>query len=889
MCLPTLPPQYDHAAYEKKWWDFWMQERLFAADSASTREPYAILMPPPNVTDRLHMGHGLNNTLQDIYIRWQRMSGKEVCWLPGTDHAGIATQMMVEKALQREGLTRQKLGREEFVKRCWQWKEKHGDIIVSQLQRLGASADWQRQAFTMSSQLSRAVRSMFVDLYHKGLIYRGERLVNWDFDLHTAISDDEVINVEETGKLWSFAYPLADGSGELVVATTRPETMFGDTAVAVHPDDTRYQSYIGKQVELPLTTRTVPVIADTYVKQDFGSGCVKITPAHDCNDFAVGKRHNLPLRNIFDAQGLLNEHAPAAVRGLTRDKARTRTVHLMQEAGLLRAEVKHRLTRPYSDRSKVLVEPRLSQQWFLKMQPLVGEAVRIARDGELRFYPHSWQKTYLHWLENIEDWCISRQLWWGHRIPVWHCAACQRHTVAKDDPSACAHCHSTAITQDEDVLDTWFSSWLWPFSTLGWPDTAQNNNALRKFYPSQVLITGADIIFLWVARMVIAGIEAIGKPPFKDVYFNAIICDPQGRKFSKTLGNGIDPLAVIEAHGADAVRYTCVSLATRGGRARMGLQDFAHGARFINKIWNAARFLSAQPALRSKLPALVRDELSTPELWLLSEFRQTAAQIAKHLQAYRVDSMAETLYHFIWGTYCDWGVEIAKNVLRRQHPPPAQILSTMCYIMDGMLRLMHPVMPFISEEVWQRLPPHPDWERPRSLAIAKFPQAASIMPIAAEELRGWHYTRRLITAARTLRSRGTIPPRQKINVSIVVTAAGEGLCADEEWLRDLALLDDVTWLTVDAPKPVPTLVQVGAGFEIYTTAAHIDVPREKDKLRKEQARLENLLQKIASKLNNTAFCRKAPPHVLQEQCDKRDSLQEQLHSVRLNLHALGDG
>lgn len=885
--MDTLPPQYDHATYEKKWWDFWTEQRLFAADSKSEREPYVILMPPPNVTDRLHMGHGLNNTLQDIYIRWQRMLGKEVCWLPGTDHAGIATQMMVEKSLQKEGTTRQELGREKFVKRCWQWKEKHGDIIVSQLQRLGASADWERQAFTMSPQLSQAVRSIFVDLYCKGLIYRGERLVNWDFELHTAISDDEVVNVEETGKLWSFAYPLTDGSGELVVATTRPETMFGDTAVAVHPDDARYQAYIGKQVKLPLTERTLPVIADTYVKQDFGSGCVKITPGHDFNDFAVGKRHNLPLLNIFDAQGLLNEHAPTELQGLPRDKARTRTVQLIQEAGLLRAEAKHRLTRPYSDRSKVLIEPRLSQQWFLKMQPLVSEAVRIAKEGELHFYPASWKKTYLHWLENIEDWCISRQLWWGHRIPVWHCADCNRYTVAKDDPTECEHCHSKAIAQDEDVLDTWFSSWLWPFSTLGWPEAANGNSALQKFYPSQVLITGADIIFLWVARMVIAGIEAIGKPPFKDVYFNSIICDHQGRKFSKTLGNGIDPLAVIEAHGADAVRYTCVSLAPLGGRARMGLKDFEHGGRFINKIWNAARFLLAQPAMQGELPALAHDKLSVPELWLISEFKQTATQIDKHLCAYRVDSMAEVLYHFIWGTYCDWGVEIAKNILKKQSLPPAQILATLTYIMDGMLRLMHPVMPFISEEIWQRLPAHPDWDRPRSLAVAKFPEAMSIMSIADEKLQHWHYTRRLITAVRTLRSRGMIPPRQKINVSIVVGAVSEGLHADEEWLCDLAQLDGVAWLAADAPKPVPALVQVGAGFEVYTAAAHIDVPSERDKLRKEQARLETLLKKIEGKLNNASFCSKAPPHILQEQRDKQGILQEQLHSVRLNLQALG--
>ena len=829
----------------------------------------------------------LNNTLQDIYIRWQRMQGKEVCWLPGTDHAGIATQMMVEKSLQEEGTDRRKLGRAEFVKRCWQWKEKHGDIIVSQLQRLGASADWERQAFTMSPQLSRAVRCMFVNLYRKGLIYRGERLVNWDFALRTAISDDEVVNIEAKGKLWSLAYPLADGSGELIVATTRPETMFGDTAVAVHPDDERYQRYIGKQVRLPLTTRHLPVIADTYVKRDFGSGCVKITPGHDFNDFEVGKRHNLPLLNIFDEHGLLNELVPEALQGLNREAARTRTVQLLQQEGLLRAEVAHRLTRPHSDRSKVLIEPRLSQQWFLKMQPLVAEAVRIAKDGELRFYPHSWQKTYLHWLENIEDWCISRQLWWGHRIPVWHCADCQQYTSAEDDPTHCEHCHSTAITQDEDVLDTWFSSWLWPFSTLGWPLTA-DNHALQKFYPSQVLITGADIIFLWVARMVIAGIETLGRPPFKDVYFNSIICDQQGRKFSKTLGNGIDPLSVIDAHGADAVRYTCVSLAPLGGRARMGLKDFEHGGRFINKIWNAARFLLAQPALQDGLATLHAAPLTVPEKWLLSELAQTTTQIDKHLSAYRVDSMAAALYHFIWGTYCDWGVEITKHTLQKQKLAAQQILSTMCYVMDGLLRLAHPVMPFISEEIWQRLPPHPDWDRPRSLAIAKFPDGVCPLPIDTVALQHWDFTRRLITAIRTLRSRGTIPPRQKITVSIAVGTLAANLQADEEWLCALALLDGIDWLAAHAPKPTPALVQVGAGFEVYTTAAHIDVASERAKLRKERQRLSTLLGKLAGKLDNAAFCNKAPPHVLQEHQARQQLLQEQLRGVELNLQALGE-
>ena len=871
-----MESKYDHRQYEKKWWDFWLKHGYFNADSSSNKDPYVILMPPPNVTDRLHMGHGLNNTLQDIYIRWQRMLGKEVCWLPGTDHAGIATQMMVEKSLQAEGNSRQELGREKFVERCWQWKEKHGSIIISQLQRLGASADWQRLAFTMSPSLSKAVREVFVRLFDKGLIYRGKRLVNWDFALQTAVSDDEVFNKEETGKLWSIAYPLANGQGELVVATTRPETMFGDTAVAVNPDDERYRQYISTEVILPIADRKLPVIADSHVKSEFGTGCLKITPAHDFNDFDIGQRHQLPAIDIFDDQGLLADCVPTKFQGLTRHKARQQVLQELEALNLLRGEAKHRHTVPYSDRSKELIEPRLSQQWFLRMQPLVAEAIRIAKDGELRFYPNSWQKTYLHWLEHIQDWCISRQLWWGHRIPVWYCQSCQHQFAATKDPSKCPKCGSTHLQQDEDVLDTWFSSWLWSFSTLGYPEQTKD---LQKFYPSQVLITGADIIFLWVARMVIAGIEVCGKPPFKDVYFNSIICDHQGRKFSKTLGNGIDPLEVIDKYGADAVRYTCVSLAPLGGRARMGEQDFVNGAKFVNKLWNAARFLLAQPSSQT-LPALADAKLTVPEQWLLNSFADVVAATDKHLQAYRVDSMAETLYHFIWGTYCDWGVEIAKKMLQAN----GQVPASMYYVMDGLLRLAHPVMPFISEEIWQRLPSHPDWDRPSSLAIAKFPQANALPRFKHEALHSWELTRALITAVRTLRSRATIPPQEQISVSI----AAKQLSTDEQqWVHELAGVKSIVWLTADTPRPMPALVQVGAGFEVYTMTKHINVERERAKLQNDCQRLSALLAKVNAKLNNPAFCAKAPAQVLDEHHQRRTLLQTQLHSVQVNLRALG--
>ena len=866
---------YNPDSYEKKWWDFWQQQKLFEADSNSAKEPYVILMPPPNVTDRLHMGHGLNNTIQDIYIRWQRMLGKEVCWLPGTDHAGIATQMMVEKSLASEGTTRQALGREEFIKRCWQWKEKHGGIIVEQLKRLGASADWRREAFTMSPQLSSAVRQMFVDLYNKGLIYRGQRLVNWDFELKTAISDDEVVNVEETGKLWSFAYPLVDGSGELVIATTRPETMFGDVAVAVHPDDQRYRQYIGQQVRLPLTDRNLPIIADNYVKQQFGTGCVKITPAHDFNDFAIGKRHGLPTRTVFDDDGKLNNYAPSEFIGLDRPEARKLAIRRLNDEGLMRGEQKHRHTLPYSDRSKTIIEPRLSKQWFLRMQPLVPEAIRVVTDNKLKFYPASWEKTYLHWLENIEDWCISRQLWWGHRLPIWHCQQCGKHCATPTvDPDCCPYCQSTNLVQDEDVLDTWFSSWLWPFSTLNWPEAVEG-----KFYPSNVLITGADIIFLWVARMVIAGLEVMGQLPFKDVYFNSIICDRQGRKFSKTLGNGIDPFAVIDKHGADAVRYTCVSLAPLGGRARMAVDDFVHGGRFINKIWNAARFLFAHLE-KQPLLSLSNYQLTVPEKWLVNELRQTVADIDQQLANYRLDTMANRLYHFIWGTYCDWGVEIAKRFLRQGEKK--NILSTMCYLLEGLLRLAHPVIPFVSEELWQKLPAHPDWDRPVSLAVASFPQTNNLLSYDPNELQGWLLTKELITATRTIRSQAQIPPRTAIDIDLVVEQQ-----IYQDWLSDFAMVNNINYLAIDDQRPKQTLVAVGKGYEVYARVGdYLDLAKEEQRLRKEQQRLQGLLNKLDNKLNNPDFVKRAPAEIVEGQRQQQLTLQKQLATIDINLRSL---
>ena len=585
-----LAERFEHQQSEKNLGDFWEQGKWFEAKDDKSKKPYVILIPPPNVTDRLHMGHGLNNSLQDILVRRKRMQGYDCLWLPGVDHAGIATQMMVEKSLVKKGLSRKQLGRKEFFARCVKWKEENGHIIIDQLKRLGSSCDWRRQAYTMDETLSHAVRKIFVKLYNDGLIYRGERLVNWDPVLQTAISGDEVENKEVQGNLWHYRYPIKDKTNEyLVVATTRPETMFGDSAVAVHPDDKRYQHLIGQSVVLPFVNREIPIIADKYVKSEYGTGCVKITPAHDPNDFIVGKRHNLAFINVMNADGSMNDLCSEVFSGLDRFAAREKVVKKLKELKLFVEAKPCKHAIPFSERSKVPIEPRLSKQWFVKMEDLAKPALADAKNDSLCFYPTAHKKTYCHWLENIEDWCISRQLWWGHRIPIWYCEDCEGVTTGLEDPSVCTHCESINIKQDEDVLDTWFSSWLWPLSPFGWPEETED---VKRYFPSNVLITGADIIFLWVARMVMLSHYVKQEVPFKDVYFNAIICDKNGQKFSKTLGNGIDPLAVIDKHGADAVRFTCVSLASFGGRVKMGMDDFEHGAKFVNKIWNAARFIA---------------------------------------------------------------------------------------------------------------------------------------------------------------------------------------------------------------------------------------------------------------------------------------------------------
>ena len=705
MSQHELAKIYDPQAVEPAINEQWLSSDAFRPKATSgdkSDDAYCIVIPPPNVTGSLHMGHAFTFTIQDMLIRWQRMKGKSVLWQPGTDHAGIATQMVVERILDKEGVHRRDLGRERFLDRVWEWKEESGGTIVSQLKRLGASCDWSRERFTLDEGLSDAVREVFVRLYEENLIYRGKRLVNWDPVLETAVSDLEVEHDEEQGHFWHIQYPHADDpSKHVIVATTRPETMLGDGAVAVHPSDERYKDLIGKQLILPLCNRTIPVIADEYVDPEFGTGCVKITPAHDFNDYDVGKRHDLPLLNIFTNRAHIAEEdfIPEQYHGLDRYEARERMVADLEAEGLLYKVEDHLHKVGRGDRSHAVIEPYLTDQWYVDIKPLAGPAIAAVEDGDIKFVPQHWEKTYFEWMRNIQDWCISRQLWWGHRIPAWYCGDCDHITVSRETAECCGGCGSKNIRQDEDVLDTWFSSGLWPFSTLGWPE---NTEELEKFYSTNVLVTGFDIIFFWVARMIMMGMKFTGKVPFKDIYIHALIRDAQGQKMSKSKGNVIDPLEIIGDYGADALRFTLAHMATPGRDVKLDIKRIESNRNFMNKIWNAARFVFMNRG-DAKPDASIQPTLDVNR-WILSELNSCAADVEKALTDYRFNEAAGTLYNFIWGNYCDWYVEAAKVALYGDdEAAKAETQIVMLTALDGWLRLLHPICPFITETLFQEL------------------------------------------------------------------------------------------------------------------------------------------------------------------------------------------
>jgi valyl-tRNA synthetase len=879
---PKLPKGYEPREVEAKWYAAWEASGSFHADENSPRPHYSIVIPPPNVTGVLHMGHALNNTLQDILCRWKRMTGHEVLWMPGTDHAGIATQNVVEKQLAAEGRDRHVLGREAFIERVWQWREESGGQIINQLKRLGASCDWERERFTMDEGLSRAVREVFVRLFEEGLIYRDNRLINWCPRCHTALSDLEVEHDEKKGHLWHLRYPVLGTDRFLVVATTRPETMLGDTAVAVHPEDERYAELIGKTVLLPLVNREIPVIADAYVDRAFGTGVVKITPAHDFNDFEVGKRHGLPLVNIFDPSGVVNENG-GPYCGMERYPARKQVVADLEAQGLLDKVEDYPLSVGECYRCKTVIEPYLSLQWYVKVGPLAEEAIKAVQDGRTRIVPAQWEKTYYEWMFNIKDWCISRQIWWGHRIPAWYCDTCGAITVTRHDPTACEKCGSAEIRQETDVLDTWFSSALWPFSTMGWP---QRTLTLEKFYPTSCLVTGFDILFFWVARMMMMGLKFMGEVPFREVYIHALVRDAQGQKMSKSKGNVIDPLSVIDEYGTDAFRFTLAAFAAMGRDIKLSVERIAGYKAFANKLWNAARF--ALMNLEGFDPAgidLGRLDLSAADRWIQVRLAEAAQAANAALSEYKFNEAASRLYAFTWNEFCDWYIELAKDDLYGDDPAARARAQAVLYtVLEQLLRLLHPLMPFITEEIWQALP----GERPAASIMAAAYPTGEGLPLDLEGARRMELVMEVVRALRNIRGEMDVPPGRQIPA--VLDCKSEASLAvlrdGERYVRVLAKVNELT-LGVGVPRPDKAATQVAGDVEVLVPMAGlIDVEAEEARLTKEIAKVEKDVELFAKKLGNEAFVAKAPPEVLEKDRGKLADAQEKLGILRQSLEKI---
>jgi valyl-tRNA synthetase len=896
----TLPSQYDPSSTEGPLYRWWWEQGFFRADAASARQPYTIVIPPPNVTAPLHIGHGLNNTMQDVLIRWRRMQGYEALWQPGTDHAGIATQNVVERQLAKEGKTRFDLGREAFVQRVWDFVGQTGSTILDQLRAVGCSCDWDRTRFTLDEGLSLTVRDVFVRLYEKGLIYRGNYLINWCPRCLTALSDEEAEPEETQGKLYHLRYPLApgaaaaglpalaDGRAYLVVATTRPETMLGDVAVAVHPGDERYTALVGAEVELPLTGRRVPVVADEFVDPEFGTGAVKITPAHDPNDFELGRRAGLPSINVMTPEAAMSDDVPEPFRGMDRFDARRAVVAAFEELGLLEKVEEHTHAVPHCYRCNTVVEPRLSDQWFVRMQPLAEPALAASRDGRLRFHPERFTKIYEHWLENIRDWCISRQLWWGHRIPAWYCTACAEVIVSREDPTACPKCGSVELAQDPDVLDTWFSSWLWPFTTLGWPEETPS---LQRFYPTDTLVTAPEILFFWVARMVMAGIEFVGEIPFRDVVLNGTVRDHLGRKMSKSLGNGIDPLLVVERYGADALRYTVVSGSAPGTDQYLNYQNleeaFGPGRNFANKLWNAGRFVLMSVGDEPVPPIEeVSGSLDFADRWILSRLSRATREITADLERFRLNEAALGGYRFFWGDLADWYLEMAKPRLRGElgEESRAAARATLVTVLDLTLRLLHPVTPFITETVWQRLPRRIG-DAP-SLMVARWPEPVAEWEDAAAEAQVAEL-QELIGAVRNIRSEYGVQPgaRVRLRVTSESPALRALLGAAARTLADLARVEEVTFGRVDGEIGASAVLRSGA--ELFLPLADvIDLDRERVRLRTELERVAGMKESTRKRLENEGFVARAPEAVVQKEREKLDSLAEQEEKLARTLRSL---
>ena len=933
----TLAKSFEPADIERRWYQTWEDRGYFAAgDDPAKEEAFCILLPPPNVTGTLHMGHGFNQTLMDALTRYYRMRGANTLWQPGTDHAGIATQIVVERQLERDGISRHDLGREKFLEKVWEWKAYSGGTITQQMRRLGSSCDWTRERFTMDEGLSKTVTESFVRLYNEGLIYRGKRLVNWDPELHTAVSDLEVLSEEEDGFLWHIRYPLADGSGSLTVATTRPETMLGDTAVMVHPEDPRYQHLIGKMVKLPLTDREIPIIADSYVDLEFGTGCVKVTPAHDFNDYAVGQRHQLPLISILTLDAKINDNAPEKYRGLDRFEARKVIVKDLEALGILEKTDKHKLKVPRGDRTGVVIEPMLTDQWFVAMskpgadgKSITQKALEVVANGEIRFHPENWVNTYNQWLNNIQDWCISRQLWWGHQIPAWYSDDGKfyvAHDEAEAKALAAADGYTGALRRDEDVLDTWYSSALWPFSTLDWtPDWPATPNAmLDRYLPTSVLVTGFDIIFFWVARMVMMTNHLIGRIPFKDVYVHGLIRDSKGQKMSKSKGNVLDPIDLIDgitldelvkkrtfglmnpkqaqsieketrkefpegipSFGTDALRFTFTSLASPGRDIKFDLSRCEGYRNFCNKLWNATRFVLMNTEEQDCGIDATDAELrySAADRWIISLLQRAEVEIGQQLNAYRFDLAAQALYHLVWDEYCDWYLEIAKVQIQNGSVEEQRTTRrTLLRVLETILRLAHPFIPFITEELWQTVAPMAGRKTHETILLAGYPVCdAQRIDAAAEaqieRLKG------LVSACRNLRGEMSLSPATKVPLIVAASKSEQdALTAAAPVLKSLAKLADVRFvetLPTDALAPVAVLGNIQLMLEV-----EIDVPAEIARLEKEIARLEGEIKKAEGKLGNASFVDRAPPAVVEQERQRMADFGNTLTMLKPQLEKL---
>ena len=869
-----LDKQYSPQNVEDRTYKFWCDHKYFHAEVNPDKKPYTIVIPPPNITGQLHMGHALDETLQDILIRWRRMEGYETLWLPGTDHASIATEAKIVEAMRKEGITKEEIGREKFLERAWEWKAQYGGRIVEQLKKLGSSCDWDRERFTLDEGCSKAVREVFCKLYDKGLIYRGERIINWCPHCLTSISDAEVEYEDQAGHFWHLRYPFKDGSGYLELATTRPETLLGDTAVAVNPNDERYKDMVGKTLILPIVHREIPVIADDYVDIEFGTGVVKITPAHDPNDFEVGLRHNLEAINVLTPDAKIVDDYPKYA-GMDRYEARKAIVDDLQAEGAL-VEIEdysHNVGTCY--RCGTTVEPRVSKQWFVKMEPLAKPAVEVVRNGEVKFVPERFDKTYFHWMENIKDWCISRQLWWGHRIPAYYCDDCGEVMVSAQEVHTCSKCGGNHVHQDPDTLDTWFSSALWPFSTLGYPDDTKE---LEYFYPTDTLVTGYDIIFFWVARMIFSGVEHMGQVPFHTVLIHGLVRDAQGRKMSKSLGNGIDPLLVIDQYGADALRFTLATGNAPGNDMRFSDEKVKASRNFANKLWNAARFVLMYLGNDYSYPGLPKD-LAIEDKWILSKVNTLAKEVTDNLERFELGIAVAKLYDFIWDVFCDWYIEIAK--IRLQSGEGADTAkAVLVYVLTDILKLLHPFMPFITEEIYQAIPHDTE-----SIMISKWPEYDPTLSFADEEAQ----MEKIMDAIRAIRNRRAemnIPPSKKSKV-YVETAFADVFAVGSEFIKRLAYASDVE--IADAFGDLGNTVTIVTNdAKIYIPLGDlVDFEAEAKRLQKELAAAEEKLAFINKKLDNPGFVNKAPEKVVQQNRDEAAKLTEKIANLRSSLENLG--